>query len=247
MIYSKISIRLLLIILFFFSAVNIVLAQDNNNESVYNWFDETIGKENLALNNGVLHKNYDRTLNNQNRYFTSNDFTIGTLNYDNQDYFKVNMKYDIYEDELILNPSEESNYININLIKESVKYFILNKKKFINLNNQLPTEFLDGYYEENLIGKYFIFYIKHYKEKKELLKDNGAFIEYFYKNSFLILKDNKYIKINQKKEIIKLFPSIKKEIDDFYLLNRNLKKENEIKFMENLITYINNSIITNPK
>ncbi|MFM9988209.1 hypothetical protein [Flavobacterium sp.] len=242
MVSSKISIRTLLIILCFFSSIDILFAQKNNNEALYNWFDSVISKENLAINNGPLHMNYDRTLNGQNRYLTSNNFTVGSLNYDNQDYFNVNIKYDIYQDELILKPSDESDYISINLIKENIKKFKIHDKNFVNLDNILPTKFLEGYYEENLVGKSFIFYIKHYKENKELLKDNGVFIEYFYKNKYIIFHKNKFNTINNKSEIVKQFPDQKSKINDFYDLNKDLKKENELRFMETLMKYINNLI-----
>jgi hypothetical protein len=222
-----------------------VFAQSNNNESIYNWFDKTIGKETLGVNNGVIHTNYDRTLNGQNRYFDSNKFIIGNVNYDAQDYFNVNLKYDIYNDELVLKPHGESDYININLTKEKVKTFTIYNTKFINLNLELPQGFSKGYYEENLTSKSFIFYIKHYKEKKELLKERGAFIEYFYKNEFILFSENKFNKINSKSEILKLFPNHKNEISNFHKTYRDLKKENELKFMKNLMTYINNLLQNN--
>lgn len=242
MIYSKISIRIFLILLCSFSNFNILFAQKKDNELVYNWFDKTIGKENLAVNNGKLEINYDRTLNNQNRYLTSNNYTIGSLNYDNQDYFNVNLKYDIFKDELILRPDGESDYISINLIKERIKNFKIYDRNFINLDNILPSNFLGGYYEENLLGKSFVFYVKHYKQNRELVNDNGVFVEYFYENKYIIFYKNKFNTINNKSEIVKLFPNQKTNINDFYNLNKYLKKENQLKFMENLMKYINKLI-----
>lgn len=240
MIYSKISIRTLLIILCSFSKLSIVSAQSNNNESVYNWFDKTIGKENLGVNNGAIHTNYNLRLNDQNRYLDSNKFIIGNVNYDAQDYFDVNLKYDIYNDELILKPYGESDYISITLAKEKVKAFTIYNTKFVNLNLELPLEFSKGYYEENLMGKSFVFYIKHYKIKEEILKGNSVFTNYFYINKFILFSENKFNKINSKSDILKLFPDYKREITNFYKTYKDLKKQNELKFTKNLMIYINN-------
>ena len=245
MTYNKRPIRALLVILCFFGKFSVLFAQKNDNESLYNWFDKTIGKENLSINNGTIHTNYDRTLNGQHRYFNSNQFTIGNLNYDNQNYFDVNLKYDIYNDELILKPNGESGYINVNLTKDRVKTFKIHNTQFVNLNSQLPQDFLKGYYEENLVGKSFVFYIKHYKDKTEILKEHGAYYEYYDKTEFIAFVGNKFEKINSKNEIVKLFPSYKNEINEFYTMYRNLKKEKESKFMENIMTYINNLLQRN--
>lgn len=236
---SKINIALALLII---SCNGFKIYSQNNSEtSLYNWFDNVIGKENLVINNGTRHTNYDRTLNNKDRYYNTDLLTTGSINYDNQDYFEITLKYDIYKDELILKYYGESDYTEINLIKDKVGSFKINDENFINLNinNQLPSNSRGGYYEQNLVAKNFTFYIKHYKEKKEILKSNGVFIEYFYQNEFMLFIDNKFNIINTKKEILNLFPDYKSKINDYYLMNRNLKKENETKFMKNLMRYIN--------
>lgn len=223
----------------FFNFYNLY-SQSSNQTSVYNWFDNTIKKENLPINNGKLHTNFDKLLGAVDRYYISDKFSHGNLGYENQEYYDISLKYDIYKDELILK-SQEEGLIEINLIKENVQSFKLYDKKFINLNfdKQLPSNFRGGYYEENQTGKNFIFYIKHYKEKKEIIKGTETFVDYYYKNQFLLFTQGKYNLINSKSELIKLFPNEKSKINDFYLMNRNLKSENESRFMENLMRYIN--------
>lgn len=211
-------------------------AQNIDDFYVQNWFDNTLGSENLSINNGKIHTNYDFTLNNESRYFEYKDFVKGNVNYDNQNYYDLNLKYDIYNDELVLNPANENEYIKINLIKENIINFIIQNKKFV----QIKSIQLNGFYEESLIGKNFVFYIKHYKEKKEILKDNRAYSSYFYKTRYYLFHDNKYKEIISKKDLIKTYPKNKSQINDFYDSNRNLKKENQLKFMKNLFQYINN-------
>jgi len=229
-------------ILFFGLFLNIssIHSQSSNKTSVYNWFDKTTNKESLPINNGKLHTNFDKIIGTVDRYYNS-EFASGNLGYEEQEYFDVQLKYDIYKDEIILKSPGEG-LIEINLIKENVQYFKLLDKKFINLNidKKLPANARGGYYEESVIGKKFTFYIKHYKDKKEILKGTETFIDYYHKNEFVLFTQGKYTNVDSKNELLKLFPNDKNKINDYYLMNRNLRKENEARFMENLMRYINN-------
>ena len=229
-------------ILFFGLFLNIssIHSQSSNKTSVYNWFDKTTNKESLPINNGKLHTNFDKIIGTVDRYYNS-EFASGNLGYQEQEYFDVQLKYDIYKDEIILKSPGEG-LIEINLIKENVQYFKLLDKKFINLNidKKLPANARGGYYEESVIGKKFTFYIKHYKDKKEILKGTETFIDYYNKNEFVLFTQGKYTNVDSKNELLKLFPNDKNKINDYYLMNRNLRKENEARFMENLMRYINN-------
>lgn len=227
-----------------------VFGQNNDDKSLYNWFDNALGKENSEVNNGAIHLNYDKTLNNESRYFgDTNVFANGSVNYENQDYFDVNLKYDILNDDLVFNPkSIESNYIGINLNKEKIKSFSINKKNFVNLSTPtLPPDISKGFYEESVVGKSFTFYIKHYKTRSESIKDYGVFAKYTYKTEFILFFKNKFERINSKKSIVNQFPEYKKKINDFYTMNDYLEKENRIKFMENLMIYINNLLNSESK
>jgi hypothetical protein len=206
----------------------------------YNWFDKNVGIESLDIKNGAAHLNFDKTLDNQNRYYGSDDFKKGNVNYNNQNYFDLFFKYDIYDDELVLRPYNESNNTKINLIKENINYFTLGNEKFVNLKELNKTTFKGGYYEEVVINNNIILYIKYHKEKKKNIKDESNVIEYLPRFEFILLKENKLNLINEKKEIVALFPASKTKINDFYLMNKNLRRENTALFMKNLMKYINN-------
>jgi hypothetical protein len=214
-------------------------SQTNEDYAVYNWFDKNLGIESLDFKNGPAHLNFDKTPTNQNRYLTD-EFRKGSINYNEQSYFDLFLKYDIYSDELILRPYDEANTTKINLIKENIKSFIIGNEKFVNLKELNRIVFKGGYYEEVLIGKNITLYIKYYKEKKKSTKDEINLIDYVPKYEFILYKENKYNLITEKKEIITLFPDNKRKINDFYLMNRDLKKDSLSLFMKNLIRYINN-------
>ncbi len=238
----KNSQKKIIFLAFFGLLLNIypIHSQSVKEIETYNWFDKNVGIESLDIKNGAAHLNFDKTIDNQNRYYGSDDFKIGNVNYNNQNYFDLFFKYDIYEDELVLRPYNESNNTKINLIKENINYFTLGNEKFVNLRELNKTTFKGGYYEEVVINNNIILYIKYHKEKKKNIKDESNVIEYLPRFEFILFKENKFNLINEKKEIIALFPANKTKINDFYLMNKNLRKENASLFMKNLIKYINN-------
>lgn len=220
----------------------IIRSQSNNEVSVLKWFDKNAGQNTLPISNGKLHLNFDRIIGKVDRYYNSKELTKGSLGYDSQEYFEVFLKYDIYKDEIILTSEGATDLIKANLIKEKIQYFKIDGRKFINLKieNLSTLNYRGGYYEENLIGKNFSFYIKHYKLQEEIIKNNTIYVDYTYKNEFLLFIKEKYIILNTKSQLLKLFPNDRKKIKDYYLSNRKLKKENEAQFMENLMRYIDN-------
>ncbi|NRT13810.1 hypothetical protein HNP99_000135 [Flavobacterium sp. 28A] len=215
--------------------------QSASETLLYNWYDNSIGKENLAINNGSIHVNPYKTIGENNMYYITDKYSKGIISYEGQIYNDVDIKYDIFTDQLILKPYGESNYIGVNLILEKIDFFYLNDKKFVNLSyhhTDLP-EFINGYYEISVATDINVLYIKHHKNMREKINNNHIFKEFKEKYEFLINYKNSYYKIENKKDIIQIFPKHKSKISAYYSKNKNLEKSDEIKFMENLLRYIN--------
>ncbi len=227
----------------FFINVSSLHSQSKDDILIYNWFDKVTGKENLDINNGTLNNNPYKTIGYESMYYNNDDYQSGTLNYENQIYFDVYLKYDLYNDQLIINPSGLNKKIGINLNSSKVASFTIGGKHFVKIDKKdsLKPEVPTGYYEEIKIAPDFIFYIKHHKEIRKKISDNGVYYNFTSNNLFFIKYLNKISKIERKKDILKLFPEQKKQINEFYLMNREIKKSNLNQFMENLIKSISNS------
>lgn len=237
---KKLQKELLFIILFgLLLNTSQIFGQNNNEILTYNWFDKNFGKESLDFNNGNGHLNFDQTINDHHRYYKTDEFKNGNIIYEGQSYFNLDLKYDLFNDQLVIRPYIESPYIQINLLKEKVDFFKIGNQKFVNLK-LLPHSLKTGYYEETVTGNNSILYIKYYKEKRDIIKDDHFLISYKQNSDFLLLKDNTFILINDKKEIIKLYPEQKRKIQNFFSTNKDLKKDNPGLFMKNLMKYINN-------
>ena len=226
-----------------------IYSQKKPEISLYNWFDTIVGKENLGINNGTLHSNPYKTIGENNMYYITDKYTKGDVRYDNQTYYDVNLKYDVFKDELILNPYGESEHIGIILIQDKIESFSINGKNFvkINKNQSSLTDFITGYYEVNPIGENFIFYIKHLKNMQKRINDEGLYYNFTEENQFFIEYKTLFYKINRKSDIFKIFPEYKKQINEFYFMNREILKSDKNQFMENLMKYINNFISNTSK
>lgn len=223
----------------FFGILAITLLININvysQKSIEDLFDDTIGKHNLPLNNGKFYFNTYRT-NNTHPFFFSDKFILCTIKYDHQDYNKINLKYDINRDVLVFKPFGESENYGTILIENKVNEFILHNKKFVNLS--IPSnQISNGFYEENFVSKRFTFYIKHKKSKRESIKNQEIFMEFETFNEFLILKNNSFIPIKNKKHIVNLFPNYKKEINTFYNENAKQENDNKTEFFEKIFRFI---------
>ncbi|KAF2334413.1 hypothetical protein [Flavobacterium daemonense] len=232
----------IIILTLFGLLLNIYSIHSQNVKEIetFNWFDKNAGIDALDIKNGPAHLNFDKTVENQHRYYGTNDFKKGSVTYNGQNYFDLFLKYDIYADELVLRPYDEQNTTKINLVKSNITYFKIGNETFVNLKQLNNTSFKGGYYEEIPLNNNQVFYIKYYKDKKKNAKVEVNEIEYIPRYEFILWKENKFNLVNDKKEIIALFPESKRKINDFYFMNRNLRKENNALFMKNLMKFINN-------
>ncbi|WP_343696538.1 hypothetical protein [Flavobacterium sp.] len=244
--YQKKSAFLILFGLFL--NIYVIHSQTNNDVNVYNWFDKTVGKDNLDLNNGVPHTNPYKAIGDSHLYLIDK-YEIGKINFDGQKYYDVKLKYDVYRDILVLNPYGESENIGINLNQSKISSFSILDKNFVKIEkkNETVPEFVPGYYEESNIAADFTFYIKHHKDIQKTVLESGIFYSFKENNSFFIDFKNTIYPIKGKNDIIKLFPEQKKQINGFYLLNRELKKSDQDQFMKNLMKYISNSLAIQTK
>lgn len=237
--------KIVFLILFeLFLNIHPIQSQTSNDINTYNWFDTTVGKDNLDINNGVPHTNPYRTLKSDIYLYLVDKYESGKVIYEDQAYYDVKLKYDIYRDILVLNPAGGSENIGINLIQNKVRLFSILDKNFIKKErtNQDIPEFTSGYYEETKVAPELILYIKHHKEMQKTISDNIIYYIFKDKNSYYIDLKGKIYLIKSKSDLVKLFPEQKKQINGFYLLNRELRKSDLNQFMKNLMKYTFNSL-----
>ena len=240
--YKKLTISLL-----FFLSVFTTFGQDNSVlNNYYNWFDDQVGIENTGLFNGLRYKEKYRTQDGNHKFYISSEYKKGNIEYDGQKYYDIEMKYDIYEDQIIVNlPTKEGNSI-IQLIDEKIENYNIYNMEFVRVadkNNSTNNKsgFYETIYQSNKLASY-----KKYKKviSKHL---NSGFVYYKFKERdeyYIYLNDTFYL-IDSKKDVIKIFPEFKKEIKDHYKKNERMISSNYDMFIKELSEKISNNI-SNP-
>ena len=239
--FIKKEFQLTIKLLFCSCSFQSIYSQQNSETSLYKWYDNHVGKENLDFNNGTLYLNYYKTANNTNSYLNGNVFEKGDVTYENQTYNDIILNYDIFKDDLLIKPNGLNDRRSVILIPQKIQSFTFAGKLFVNLNyNLIPKEdFIKGFYEENFVGEKFTLYIKHSKEKRETNYDGKIYDDFKVKNEFVLYFKNKFYKINSKKNIVDVFPALENQINNYYSLNDKIEVSNKTQFMESLLRNIN--------
>ena len=209
-----------------------------SQNTIENYFDEVIQKENLPMSNGKLYTNTFKTT--DTHQFYADTYSKEMISYENQNYDAVNLKYDIFRDILIFRPYGESEKFGIELIFENVNSFTLKNKKFVNLGTQINNNvnFIKGYYEESLKNDKISFYIKHKKDEISFVKNKQIHSSFEKNNEYMLLVNGEFHKVKNVKDVIKIFPALEKEIYQFEVDNDLILRANKDDFFEKLIKKI---------
>lgn len=245
---KQINTKLVIFICFFIYS-NFTISQNtinNYNKDYYNWFDGVVGIENTGLFNGSIYKEKYITKNGNHKFYLTSKFKNGTILYNNQTYYDIELKYDIYEDVLIIQLPGNSEYSFIQLINDLLNGFIIDNHNFIKISEKTDEFYkatLHGFYEISHPNKTLKLLTKHKKSRKEHI-GNVVYSQFKEANEFFVFTNNKYYNIKSKKNIKKLMPKFEKNIDHFYTQNKQLFKSQNNVFMHNLVEYLNNLLTT---
>ncbi len=112
---KKLRFQFIVICMSLFVGIIKVNSQTKKEVSLYNFFDESVGRENLNVNNGLLYIDFYNTKKDDNCFLISKSFEKGDVSYDGQPYYDLNINYDIFKDNLIfetINGKTKTEYAN---------------------------------------------------------------------------------------------------------------------------------------
>ncbi|WP_271764873.1 hypothetical protein [Aquimarina algiphila] len=222
---------------------------NKNNPDYYNWFDTFIGIENTGLYNGVLYTEKYNLIHKKHQFFNSSDFIPGSVSYEGKEYYGLMIKYNIYEDKVLIKLSNKFGVRTLQLISSNVDNFSISDHKFVNIRSEISTTKESGFYEVLTSNDRFVFYKKHQKIKKELFKEDRLLYDFLDRESYFLFYNDSYYSIRTKSELNRVFPELKKDITTFYNANKTVRKSNSdmfwillMKKIHSLISNNNNSI-----
>jgi len=240
------SKKLILGLLFIFTAISSFCQTESDEKDYYKWFDEIVGSENIGLFDGTRFNQKYRTLNGNHNYYLSSKFILGNIVYDDQPYYDIEMKYDIFDDEIIVNLPIQTGYSSFQLIYDKIDSFYLDDRQFIKLSNYNNSKnVISGFYEISFQDSNLILYKRHIKIRKEYYYKKNVYSEFSSGDVYLLKFNNTYYQLDSKKDFIKIFPKQKKEINEFYNTYKRLLKSNYDSFMTQLTLGISSSIVNN--
>lgn len=251
--FKKNLIFISYILVFQFFTSKVCAQIDLESKDHFVWFDAVVGHGNSGIYNGTIFVEQFKTKPNNHRFYLDNRYKLGNLIYDNQTYYNIYLKYDVFEDQLIAKLPYQDNFLFLRLIKEKIDFFELNidkidssteKHSFVNSKTKplIVNEDFNGFYQILSKLKIATLLKKNYKETSELIDNNLAYTQFSERSYYALLKDNTYYPINSKKDLVRIFPNQKKYISIFYRRNRKLFKVNETEFYKNLLNDLQLSI-----
>jgi len=216
------------------------------NRNYYNSFDSIVGLNNIGIYEGILYQDKYRGKDGNHKFYKDTDFIKGEIIYKNLPFYNIEMKYDLFNDIIIVHPPSQSQFYAIQLPNEKIDEFIIEKHHFIKITGKFEmffNKYTSGFYEFLYKNDRLKLFKKNRKIRKERTGEYFGYSVFLDKNEYLIKKEDEYYKIKSKKYLIKLFPNLKKEIKHFYSSNKHLLKSDKDTFMINLIKHISHLII----
>ncbi|WP_034920264.1 hypothetical protein [Gillisia sp. CAL575] len=221
-------------------------SQNYSKEKLYSWYDQQTGIENSILFRGVEYVETDRMINEKHKFFESQKFQNGSLTYDGQLFFKVPLKYNVYDDLILVNLQNDGANTFFQLFSGKVNQFQINEHKFrfLKADNNLNIK---GFYEVINQECQLKIFKKHLKNRMEIRDRSVAYTEFSVADPHYIFQfKNDFFELANRRDLLAQFPNLKGEIKNYYSKYRKQYKDNPDIFMNNLADKMN-SLISNSK
>ncbi len=226
-------IKLLLFCLLLTLSSHWAYSQVQNQQAEYlNWFDQQLGIENTSLMNGVIYREFYRTINDNVKFFSTDQWFTGSVHYSGQWFYDVPLKYDVFGDQLIIRQPDRLGGGALILYKEHVRQFLLYDAVFVRINPESNELVKPGYYEL-LAARDELRMLVKYRKKEFLRKDRKRAYHEFIdaKKTYVLNHASHYYPIKVKKDLVKIFPDYKEALNSFYQDNKRLQNRNPDRFM----------------
>ncbi len=209
-----------------FGSVSLSFGQDVARIEYLNSFDQQVGIENTGLYQGTIYTEKYRTINENTQFFQTREFQPGSVCYDGQCYYDLELKYDVFGDEVLVRLITEVGGGTLELFKDYIESFQIDGHNFVKITRtEAPLLNNYGFYEVALESSSFTLYIKHNKKIFDRKDRRSIYYEFLDGPSEnVLLYNDKYTIVNSKKDIIAVFPNLKRDIDKFYNIARTLRK-----------------------
>ncbi|WP_431122020.1 hypothetical protein [Flagellimonas flava] len=210
----------------------------------YNWFDKTTGIENTNLLEGTLTVEKYGAVDGTHKFYASNDYLKGYIVFDGETYFDVDMKYDLYEDELLLPLRSDAQVQLLKLVKERISEFVIDGRRFIVVIHKGEGQAkVTSFYEMMSETPWFRLLKKHKKVGFTNYKKNLVRYKFVSKDAYYVNHGDHLTEIKNKKDILRIFPEAKSALNKQSI--DNLKKANRDEYFIKMMDVIHQQLLSN--
>ncbi|MEM8848308.1 MAG: hypothetical protein AAGD17_14505 [Bacteroidota bacterium] len=214
----RVSLRklvLLFLLSLFFSRPVLLNGQNVPVDSLYLWFDAQTGLLNSGLYASHEYIEEYQVINDKHRFFESPNYLTGSVWFKDNPFHQVFLKYDLFEDQLIVYPKgvTAASAVKLNLAK--VDSFQVKGRKFVKKNTvDIKSNAINGFFEVLSKGTDFTLLKRHRKTDVRKLNRNRVYYEFKDKNEYALEYKGVLYIIKNRKDVLNLFP-----------INKDLQRE----------------------
>lgn len=222
----------------------LLMAQEQKPSEI---FDELIALENTDLASGTEYIEQHIIRNNMHKYFRADVFEPGKITYEGQAYLEIPLKYNVYDDLLIIRLPHSGGETIIELHKENIQAFSLYGHHFRNFRAPEGEDSeIGGFYEVLFESSSGLLLKKHLKKISKHLDKNFTYFE-FERNDpeYLFFQNNTYYSFDSRRDLFRIFPDSKKLIRRYYRSNRSLSKTDHDQFLIRLFKILQDPTTSN--
>ena len=203
-----------------------------------NMYNNTIGRNSMIYTGGVY---YDSQRGIKGHPFFMNDnWEIGTIVYEGQQYDSIEIKYDILRDLLLVKNVDKRGFIQpMQLYSLKVEEFNVMGHHFMNIGEDTLSNFKTGFYDVLANGDKAKVLAKRRKKINETQSIGKLEKEYVINDIRYIKSGQEYYMVKGKNAILKVLSDRKNEINAFIRKNKaRFKNDHERQLIE-VVEYYN--------
>lgn len=198
------------------------------------WFDTQIGMENSRLLNGTAYNESYRIINNKNNLYGGATGT-GSVLYDGHWFTDLQMRYNIFDEALIVQLQSGDGLKIVQLVREKVERFYLHGSTFTNYIKTKNSDRISGFYEILLEQGPITLVKKHALSISEKRDRQVSYFEFTpIEGHFAFTYHNDIYPIGSRSDLEKIFPPYRDEIRSFYSSNRSVLRSRPNNFYSTL-------------
>ena len=197
-----------------------VVAQDENDlQILIQRTDSLLGADDELVNGKIYMQKY--MLAEGHPFFLTPQWQKGSVTVNGKKHTGLNLKYNIYTDELVLKAEKISGGASvISLNNEFIESFYLEDKHFVNSMGfnvrGIQTDFVELLYKGN-----FDFFVSYTKFFNNDYNDKTPYGSYGKTNtSYFLLQNKELVEVSSKKALFNYFELIKKKLKKYLKKNR---------------------------